>query len=478
TMTVSGLVMVLGWDSAFPDRTDVLVLTPLPVRLRTLFLAKTAALFAAPTLAMVAFNLPSGIVWPIIFSLGKSGGVLGMPRTLLAYWATAILAGAFLVFTILAVQGIAATLLPRQIFLRLSALLQAAVLCLLLVVYFLEPSLSSPAALVSAANQRALHWLPSYWFLGLFHQLAGSMHPALAPLARRAWIGLGISMLAASIALLLSYFRMLPRIVEQPEIVPISRPIVRWPRMGSSLSNAILFFSARTLLRSRQHRMILSFYLGVGLVIVFGFIHFLFADSMSAPAGISAAYLLASVVVMSLMVLAMRVVASIPIAFRAHWIFHVTRVQPTWRYHSAVRLAWCAMGIAPMLLVLAAGLFFYSRQQTLLHLAAMFLFGWFLVEVCLFGFQKIPFTCSYLPGKGNLHFVFWFTLALIVWVLKEAAVAEQRLLAHRSHALLLLLSLAAATQAMYLVNRSRQRSLPELIFDEKEPPTLISLKLT
>src|ERR1041385_5222451 len=47
TMLVVGLFAVLSWDSTFPDRRDALVLGPLPLRPRTLFLAKAAALGAA-----------------------------------------------------------------------------------------------------------------------------------------------------------------------------------------------------------------------------------------------------------------------------------------------------------------------------------------------------------------------------------------------------------------------------------------------
>src|SRR5262245_61165875 len=47
TMLVVGLFAVLAWDSTFPDRRDVLVLAPLPVRTRTVFLAKIAAVAAA-----------------------------------------------------------------------------------------------------------------------------------------------------------------------------------------------------------------------------------------------------------------------------------------------------------------------------------------------------------------------------------------------------------------------------------------------
>src|SRR5262249_9110149 len=53
TMLAVGLFSVLSWDSTFPDRRDVLVLAPLPVRLRTLFLAKIAALAGALSLTVL-----------------------------------------------------------------------------------------------------------------------------------------------------------------------------------------------------------------------------------------------------------------------------------------------------------------------------------------------------------------------------------------------------------------------------------------
>ena len=221
-MTSAGLIATLNWEAAFPDKRDLLVLAPLPVRKSTLFLAKIAALFAAPALAVAALNIFSGVAWPFLFRSG-SGGFFGVLRVWPAYWISLLVAGAFLVFAILGIQGLAANLLPRQVFLRFSAVLQAAVMCTLLIVYFVEPSLESPAALAAAQNQRMLAWLPSYWFLALFNQLNGSMHPVLVPLARRAWIGLGVSALGAFTALLLCYFRLMRRMVEQPDILPQTR---------------------------------------------------------------------------------------------------------------------------------------------------------------------------------------------------------------------------------------------------------------
>ena len=171
-------------------------------------------------------------------------------------------AGAFIFCCVLSVQGVAAQLLARRHFLRLSALLQMAAFCLFLSAYFLEPSLSTPKALTAPENQTLLAWLPSYWFLGLFQMLNGSQHPALAPLANRALVGFALAVMGAGTAFLFSYFRTLRKIVEAPDIAPGSRRGSWLPRFGNPLETAVVQFSIRTLLRSRQHRVILAFYWG------------------------------------------------------------------------------------------------------------------------------------------------------------------------------------------------------------------------
>src|ERR1035438_9540566 len=56
TMLAVGLFAVLSWESMFPDRREILVLSPLPVRGRTLFLAKVAAVATALSLAVVVLD--------------------------------------------------------------------------------------------------------------------------------------------------------------------------------------------------------------------------------------------------------------------------------------------------------------------------------------------------------------------------------------------------------------------------------------
>jgi hypothetical protein len=263
TMAVVGLFSVLSWDSLVPDRRDVLVLAPLPIRTGTLFAAKLAAVAASLGLVIVSLNVLSGLIWPLLF-IPAAGGVLGALRSLGAYWVTMAMAAAFTFCSVLRRTGNCGAAPFATALFRLSALLQVAGFCLFVGLYFLEPSLESTKALTAPANQKLLACLPSYWFWGLFQQLNGSMSPGFASLTNRAWIGGFVAACMAGGALLISYLRTLRKLVEEPDILPAKQRFAWWPHRGDSVQNAVLSFSVRTLFRSRQHRLIASFYLGVG----------------------------------------------------------------------------------------------------------------------------------------------------------------------------------------------------------------------
>lgn len=476
TMVVAGVLAVLTWDSAFPDRRDLLVLAPLPIRRSTLFLAKVSALFAAPGLAILSLNVFSGMLWPILF-MSHSGGTWHMLRAWPAYWFTVTAAGGFLFCSALTLQGIATNFLPRQLYLRVSAVLQAGVLALVLTSYFLEPSLESVAALTTPGNQRLLAWLPTYWFLGMFQQVNGSMVPAFAPLARRAWIGLAVSVLGATFALLLSYVRMVSTIVEVADIVPSQRSRAWTPDFGSSLKSTIVWFGMRTLLRSRQHRMILSFYFGFGLAVLMGYVEISLGVRGRPGSGVSVTFLVASTLMMILTLLALRVVATIPMTLQANWIFRTTQIREPRAYWAATRIMFVVLGVAPVWLLTAGFCGIYPWRPMVGHLLALLCLGMLLTEACLVGFRKIPFACSYLPGKANVHFVFWGCLAPFILLLDQAAITESRLLRHLYSSGLMILGLAMVAIGLRWLNETLKNSTDELLFEEEYPPVMVCLNL-
>jgi beta-lactamase family protein len=72
TMLVVGLFAVLSWDATFPDRRDVLVLAPLPVRARTMFIAKVAAVGTSLGLTIVLLHCAMGLMLPLLFAAHAS----------------------------------------------------------------------------------------------------------------------------------------------------------------------------------------------------------------------------------------------------------------------------------------------------------------------------------------------------------------------------------------------------------------------
>ena len=76
-MLVVGLFAVLSWDSTFPDKRDVFVLAPLPIRTRTLFSGKIAALATALSVTVATLHIAAGLVWP--FALNRERPAVAAP---------------------------------------------------------------------------------------------------------------------------------------------------------------------------------------------------------------------------------------------------------------------------------------------------------------------------------------------------------------------------------------------------------------
>ena len=351
-------------------------------------------------------------------------------RTLFSWWVTMFAAGGFIFCSILTAQGLAAQL-PRRYFLRLSSFLQLASFCLFLSVYFLQPPIVDPFG--GGWDARLLDRLPSYWFFGMFHYLNGSMHPEFAPLANRAFIATACSVAGAGCAFLVSYFRTIRRIVEEPDIVPGSRGWNWLPRFGNALQTAIVQFSIRTLLRSRLHRVILAFYLGMAGA----FTIMLVKTPLAAmPAGAAADWwhqpnvplLASSLLMLGFWVVGARVVFAMPLDMRANWIFRITPVRGGRVCMAARRRSLWVLGVSPVW-VGSATLFFWlwPWREALGHLALLLLVGAIVVEASLRGTQKIPFTCSYLPARGNFH-PFWIFIGLPVMLVVRLAELERQAL--------------------------------------------------
>jgi len=409
-------------------------------------------------------------------------------RALFVYWITMAMAGMFVLSFVMLLQGTAA-LLPRALSLRLSSVLQIAAFCLFVGMYFLQPSLTSPQSLVDPLNRRLLTWLPSYWFLGVFQKLEGAAGGAadstMAWLAVRGFAGWAIAITTAAASFLISSIRTLHKTVEEPDIAPRSRGSIWLPRFGSRLETAIVQFSIRTLFRSRQHRVIVSFFSGIGFAIVILFLKTPFAQQMAAASGggplreVTLPLLASSFVMMCFWILGIRAAFAMPTALQANWIFRITPVAGGLTVLAASRRAMYVIALAPFGTASAAAfLWLWPWRAAVGHLAALGIAGVAAVELCLYGFRKIPFTCSWLPGKTNVHMTVVLCLMLGLNATYWAAYYERRALGDGgSYAVMMAVLITIALVAWW---RTRDRAKSEdapLDFEEAPVPVILGLGL-
>jgi hypothetical protein len=478
SMLVISILSLLAWESVFPERLDLLVLGPLPIPTQTVFFAKLTALLGAEGLSLLALNSFTGLVWPFLFvPYGRGWG--GELLSLVAYWAAIFAAAIFTFSTCLAFQGLLSLLLPRQLFLRSAVWVQALGFATLIALFILEPSLETPEALSSATNQRLLSVLPSYWFFGLFQQLNQSAFPGTAPLAKRAWIGLAVSFLVANLTVVMGYLRMLRRIVEQPDIGPAGSFLSKSLQTEIGTSGAIFLFSILTMARSRKHRVLLAFYWGAGAAIVFAMTNpFLAKMANAQEAGPTETYITASLLLVCLGPGALRTLINLPVAARADWLFRITEFDKVSVYRTASSRFIVWLGLVPAWVVLSG--FSLARWPGWRAFAFAFIlgvFGLLVVKISTVGLRKIPFACSYQPGKGNVHVIFWSSVFLLFPVSRLAAKGLERSLeAPVSAICLCLISLAAL---FYLNKRLPNEGADErgLLFEEEPLDDLVSLRL-
>ena len=111
------------------------------------------------------------------------------------------------------------------------------------------------------------------------------------------------------------------------------------------------------------------------------------------------------------------------------------------------------------------------------HLIAFGLIGIILAELCLYNFQKIPFTCSWLPGKANTPFAFSSFSLLMLLLVKGGMLELSALEDPARYAAMIAILVAVAGAARWRTARRANTEEPVVQFDDEQAPVLTSLGL-
>jgi hypothetical protein len=470
-MLVVGLFAVISWDSIFPDRRDIMVLAPLPLHSHTILISKLAAVGAVMGLAVLALNFAVSCALSLLL-----GGIARFFIVFAAYSFTMIAASIFLYGSVIAVQGLMALLLPRRLFLRLSAVLQISAFALFICAYFLEGNITSPSVFALPAKHRMLAWSPPYWFFALFNQIIGSLPPALSWLAQRAWIGLAIALCGALVSLVLCYVRTMRKTVEEPDLVPGRGGFHLSVGGVRGLQGMIVLFTLRSLARSRHHRVILAFYLSIVLALA------LSALRRTIDAGgtrhFGAEFPIVTTLMMAVSVLGFQKVFSIPISLTANWVLRTTQVSGAERYIGATRRTLLLFAVLPAWLLAAViGAGIRPLEPVAAHLAVLAVAGVVMADLSLIGFHKVPFTCSLLPGSTNFQLFFWAAGAGALLLPIVVTWGEMPALRSACGFGCLVGGLTAVSVGVWALNRRSSKSA-QLYFEELPEQILVTLSIS
>lgn len=485
SMTVMGLVTVVEWDMLFPDRRDYANLTPLPIRLGTMFGAKLAALLGFLTIFSLAINAFSPVMFPaVVIQKGSLAALAAFAR---CHVLAVLAANTFVFFSCVAVQGLLMNLLGYRAFRRVSPYVQFALVSALIAMFLVSARVASQLQPYHAANPAAVYAFPPLWFLGLYQTELGWTNPVFRDLATSARLAAGWATVAAFAAYLLSYKRHVKRSIESADTFS-AEPSAAELIMGRLLDRFILrdclqqasfYFIWKTLVRSRRHKLFFAAYAAAGCALVFEGLAVLVARGGNSWMHHPIPELLPAPLVLSFFILVgMRHVFAVPAELRANWMFRVCDRGEARRCLAGVRKAMIVLGVIPLFaLLLPLHVVLWGWRPAALHILFGTVVSLLLVEALLVNFEKFPFACSYLPGKANLKvswplYLFSFTTYISVMLTLEYWMLS------RPVRFLWLAAVALAVLGALAVYRRRVIGHElALVYDEQPEPLVRTLNL-
>jgi hypothetical protein len=402
-MWIIAFVAVLIGPSLFPDETDFRILMSMPLTRRLVFGAKLAAVGMVASLFFVIaevalfpmFLLTMGSPWPDSPLLVQAG----------AYLASGFLGALFGGLAITAVHALLLLVVPRSRLLPISAAVGSALLFAL--VMALPLFISLPAFKTSFDSNAAwLYAFPPAWFTGVEQWLRGDMtYARLAASAITALAVVGGIATAAYVTLYRHFARVMARPAsDQGARLDASVSTGRAARQERRPAFAgVRAFTTATLRRSVLHQGLFVALSAIGAALVT--LTLIAAEDSPSnrrqQAELISTLAWAPFALTFFVTLAIRASLLVPIEGRANWVFRLTE-KPQSRpqaIDAAFSVARRLGVVLPCLLLLPLQWQAYGAPA-LLTTSVAILSGFALVEMLLFDWRRIPFTCSVIIGKG------------------------------------------------------------------------------
>ncbi len=401
SFAVAGYGAFFQWEKLFPDRRDFLILGSFPLQPRIVLAAKVSALCLFLLMLIAAVNFFPDLFEPLLSLAIPDVRRAGYFRLAAAQIASSFAPSLFAFFAVAGLQGLLINITSPRTFRRISPWVQMAGMSVMILALLLFPVYSTLLPSAAATHATWLWLFPPVWATGIYDLLLKPSDPLFVSLGTY-----GTEALAVAIALFcatwaLGFRRHYQRTLEAEETHFHKPRVDFFDRLPASIEERAIFgFSGQILRRSATHRLFLASYLSVGIAI-----GLLSAVAVSggrieiSPEGFRGFPLLVVFFVVS----GFRAACQFPAELASNWQFRITEERWAEKARRASRKRVLASGLIPtLLLFLPFEIWQWGITTGLFHLAFQLTTGALLVELLFWNFDKVPFTCSYFPGKVSL----------------------------------------------------------------------------
>ena len=489
-MVVTALVAASQWDVLAVDPRDAAILEPLPVKAGTIRRAKVSAIAILGGAVACALNAFPSLVfpWMLVFNFRQMSGfaLLGL---VVVHALVTVAAAAFGYLVVIALRETLAALLGRRGFTVVSPWAQGTLIVLLGSAVLLLPVASDRIGQRGFEGWRAMS--PPMWFLGAYEVAVGSLiadlpRPEMRPrqaatdlamtdlyrerrqqfpaIARRAPAAISVVFLVAAVAYLWNARRV-------AALAPAPPPSSRrgWP-LGGRLANAWLvrdsaaragfYFTLAAMFRSNNHRLTLVCAAAAGFAMALVAVSNANAQEGAGP---SARLLAMQPLLFGALLVGFRHVIRVPAELRANWGFQLAWRERTSAFVAGVRRAAIIGLVLPVLAILLPFYMFVMGPPLALVHAGLGLAGAIvLLEALLLSYDKVPFTCTYVPSENMKALAPIYAIAFVIGAVNFAGMQNSAL--QSGNPTRLLITLAAAWVILRVLSVKRTRLQVE--FDE------------
>jgi hypothetical protein len=489
-MLVTALMAAVQWDALTIDPRDAAILEPLPISAGTIRRAKLTAVAVLGGAVAIGLNLFPSIIFPWLLSISfPQMRIVALPAQMATHALMTCAAAAFGYLAVIAIRETLTMVLGRRGFAAASPWVQG-----ILIVVLGSSLLMLPPSSRRIAQQGFDDWrasAPPMWFLGAYESLAGRLvadlprtemttrqatndfimselyarrRPQFAGLARRATLAFALTLVVAWAAYMWNA-RHLPALTAPPA----SRRR-RW-RAGQRLANALIvregtaragfYFTLAAMWRSKTHRVTLAGAAAAGLAMVLLALSNADVEPGARP---TIRLLVTQPLLYGALLVGFRHIIRVPAELRANWGFQLAWRERDRAFLTGVRRAALVALVLPALAVLLPlDVYVLGTQDALLHAALGLAGAIVFLEVLLVTYEKVPFTCTYLPSENMKALVPIYAVAFLIGAANFARMQMQAMVNGDPTRILIWLAVLFAGLRVASLRRVRR---PLVEFDE------------